>query len=131
MVALAVLDIPGSIWSDRYGSGWKRARFQVPLVLGYTALSFISGIKAISHGLTAFAAARGRQPCGRLGEPVGVSNTAEWWPKEKRGFALGVHHTGYPIGALLSGVVASPCLPRLAKAAGATASCWRCSSPSR
>ena len=54
MVALAVLDIPGSIWSDRYGSGWKRARFQVPLVLGYTALSFISGIKAISHGLTAF-----------------------------------------------------------------------------
>ena len=37
MVALAVLDIPGSIWSDRYGSGWKRARFQVPLVLGYTA----------------------------------------------------------------------------------------------
>lgn len=53
MVALAVLDIPGSIWSDRYGSGWKRARFQVPLVLGYTALSFISGIKAISHGLTA------------------------------------------------------------------------------
>ncbi|MDJ1657147.1 MFS transporter, partial [Raoultella sp. Ech2A] len=41
------------------------------------------------------------------GEPVGVSNTAEWWPKEKRGFALGVHHTGYPIGALLSGVVAS------------------------
>ena len=54
MVALAVLDIPGSIWSDRYGSGWKRARFQVPLGLGYTALSFISGIKAISHGLTAF-----------------------------------------------------------------------------
>ena len=54
MVALAVLDIPGSIWSDRYGSGWKRARFQVPLVLGYTALSFLSGIKAISHGLTAF-----------------------------------------------------------------------------
>ncbi len=40
--SLAVLDIPGSIWSDRYGSGWKRARFQVPLVLGYTALSFIS-----------------------------------------------------------------------------------------
>ncbi|MCS5807440.1 hypothetical protein LNO89_01955 [Klebsiella pneumoniae subsp. pneumoniae] len=25
MVALAVLDIPGSIWSDRYGSGWKRS----------------------------------------------------------------------------------------------------------
>ncbi len=108
MVALAVLDIPGSIWSDRYGSGWKRARFQVPLVLGYTALSFISGIKAISHGLTAFVLLRVGVNLGAgWGEPVGVSNTAEWWPKEKRGFALGVHHTGYPIGALLSGVVAS------------------------
>src|ERR1700724_1766095 len=31
MLALAVLDIPGSVWSDRYGAGWKRARFQVPL----------------------------------------------------------------------------------------------------
>ncbi len=68
MVALAVLDIPGSIWSDRYGSGWKRARFQVPLVLGYTALSFISGIKAISHGLTAFVLLRvGVNLGGRLG----------------------------------------------------------------
>lgn len=47
MLALAVLDIPGSIWSDRYGGGWKRARFQVPLVLGYTALSFLSGFKAL------------------------------------------------------------------------------------
>ena len=108
MVALAVLDIPGSLWSDRYGSGWKRARFQVPLVLGYTALSFLSGIKAISHGLTSFVLLRVGVNLGAgWGEPVGVSNTAEWWPKEKRGFALGVHHTGYPIGALLSGVVAS------------------------
>ena len=76
MVALAVLDIPGSIWSDRYGSGWKRARFQVPLVLGYTALSFISGIKAISHGLTAFVLLRVGVNLGAgWGEPVGVSNT--------------------------------------------------------
>ncbi|KAA9001098.1 MFS transporter [Affinibrenneria salicis] len=111
MVALAILDIPGSIWSDRYGSGWKRARFQVPLVLGYTALSFISGLKAISHGLTTFILLRVGVNLGAgWGEPVGVSNTAEWWPKEKRGFALGVHHTGYPIGALLSGVVASAVL---------------------
>ncbi|MFZ6870333.1 MFS transporter, partial [Klebsiella pneumoniae] len=76
MVALAVLDIPGSIWSDRYASGWKRAGFQVPLVLGYTALSFISGIKAISHGLTAFVLLRVGVTLGAgWGEPVGVSNT--------------------------------------------------------
>ena len=58
MLALAVLDIPGSIWSDRYGGGWKRARFQVPLVLGYTALSFLSGFKALSASLASFVALR-------------------------------------------------------------------------
>ncbi|MCH5512407.1 MFS transporter [Pseudomonas syringae] len=108
MLALAVLDIPGSIWSDRYGGGWKRARFQVPLVLGYTALSFLSGFKALSGSLASFIALRVGVNLGAgWGEPVGVSNTAEWWPVERRGFALGAHHTGYPIGAMLSGIVAS------------------------
>jgi MFS family permease len=108
MLALAVLDIPGSIWSDRYGSGWKRARFQVPLVLGYTALSFLSGFKFLSGKLASFVALRVGVNLGAgWGEPVGVSNTAEWWPVQRRGFALGAHHTGYPIGAMLSGVVAS------------------------
>lgn len=108
MLSLAVLDIPGSIWSDHYGSGWKRARFQVPLVLGYTAISFLSGFRALSFSLTSFVLLRVGVNLGAgWGEPVGVSNTAEWWPKERRGFALGAHHTGYPIGAMLSGIVAS------------------------
>jgi len=107
MLALAVLDIPGAIWSDRYGAGWKRARFQVPLVLGYTALSFASGFKALSGSLAGFVALRVGVNLGAgWGEPVGVSNTAEWWPVERRGFALGAHHTGYPVGAMLSGLVA-------------------------
>jgi MFS family permease len=108
MLALAVLDIPGSVWSDRYGGGWKRARFQVPLVLGYTFISFMSGFKFLSGHLASFIALRVGVNLGAgWGEPVGVSNTAEWWPVERRGFALGAHHTGYPIGALLSGIVAS------------------------
>ncbi|KJZ51604.1 MULTISPECIES: MFS transporter [Pseudomonas] len=108
MLALALLDIPGSMWSDRYGGGWKRARFQVPLVLGYTAISFLSGFKALSGNLATFIALRVGVNLGAgWGEPVGVSNTAEWWPVERRGFALGAHHTGYPIGAMLSGIVAS------------------------
>ncbi len=108
MVSLAVLAIPGSTLSDKYGGGWKRARFQVPLVIGYTALSFISGFKAVSSHLIAFVAVRiGVNLGAGWGEPVGVSNTAEWWPKERRGFALGVHHTGYPVGSLLSGLSAA------------------------
>ncbi|MGB3484928.1 MAG: MFS transporter [Mycobacterium sp.] len=108
MVSLAILAIPGSSLSDRYGGGWKRARFQVPLVIGYTALSLVSGIKAVSSNLIAFIALRiGVNLGAGWGEPVGISNTAEWWPKERRGFALGVHHTGYPVGSLLSGLTAA------------------------
>lgn len=108
MVSLAVMAIPGSTMSDKYGGGWKRARFQVPLVIGYTALSFVSGFKAASSHLISFVALRiGVNLGAGWGEPVGISNTAEWWPKERRGFALGVHHTGYPIGSLLSGLSAA------------------------
>lgn len=108
MLALAVMAIPGSAMSDKFGGGWRRARFQVPLVIGYTALSFLSGFKFISHNIVAFVALRVGVNLGAgWGEPVGVSNTAEWWPKERRGFALGAHHTGYPIGSLLSGVLAA------------------------
>ncbi|MET4058763.1 MFS family permease [Arthrobacter sp. UYP6] len=108
MLALAVMAIPGSAMSDKYGSGYKRARFQVPLVIGYAALSFISGFKFISHNIVAFVTLRVGVNLGAgWAEPVGVSNTTEWWPKERRGFALGAHHTGYPIGSLLSGLLAA------------------------
>ncbi len=42
-------------------------------------------------------------------EPVNVAMVGEWWQKEDRGFAVGTHHTGFPIGQfvgpLLIGVV--------------------------
>lgn len=111
MIALAVLPIPGSALSDKFGGGHKRAKFQVPLIIGVTALSFISGFKFLSHNIVSFFALRVGVNLGSgWAEPVGVSNTAEWWPKERRGFALGVHHTGYPIGSLLSGVGAAAAL---------------------
>lgn len=31
-------------------------------------------------------------------EPVNVTMVGEWWQKEDRGFAVGAHHTGFPIG---------------------------------
>ena len=77
----------------------------MPLVIGYNLISAFTGIKAIAHSLTVFIALRiGVNLGAGAGEPIGISNTTEWWPKERRGFALGVHHTGYPIGALFSGL---------------------------
>ncbi len=34
-------------------------------------------------------------------EPVNVAIIGEWWQKENRGFAVGVHHTGFPFGQFL------------------------------
>ncbi|MGI9050057.1 MAG: MFS transporter [Rubrobacteraceae bacterium] len=34
-------------------------------------------------------------------EPVNVAMVGEWWQKEDRGFAVGTHHTGFPIGQFL------------------------------
>src|SRR5690625_4371344 len=85
MLALAVLPIPGSAMSDKYGGGHKRAKFQVPLIIGVTGLSFLSGFKLLSHNLISFIALRVGVNLGSgWAEPVGVSNTAEWWPKEQR-----------------------------------------------
>ncbi|WP_022868206.1 MFS transporter [Schaalia vaccimaxillae] len=104
--ALAVMAIPGSRMSDKHGVGWKRAVFQVPLVIGYNVISAISGMGFAIKNVVVFVALRiGVNLGAGWGEPVGISNTTEWWPKERRGFALGVHHTGYPVGALLSGLV--------------------------
>ncbi|MBM7825545.1 MFS family permease [Arcanobacterium pluranimalium] len=111
MLSLAVLPIYVSRMSDNHGTGWKRAIFQVPLVIGYNLISAITGIKAVAHNLVLFIALRiGVNLGAGAGEPIGISNTTEWWPKERRGFALGVHHTGYPVGALLSGLVVAAIL---------------------
>lgn len=105
MFSLAIFPIMASRMSDKHGVGWKRAFFQVPLIIGYNFISAITGIKAVAHNLWLFLALRVGVNLGAgAGEPIGISNTTEWWPKERRGFALGVHHTGYPVGALLSGL---------------------------
>lgn len=111
MLSLAVLPIYVSRMSDKHGTGWKRAVFQIPLVIGYNAISAVTGIKAVAHNLVVFIALRVGVNLGAgAGEPIGISNTTEWWPKERRGFALGVHHTGYPVGALLSGLAVAAIL---------------------
>ncbi|QIO08952.1 MFS transporter [Acinetobacter lanii] len=105
-LALALLGIPINAFSDKHASGWKRALFQWPLIVGFTFISLLSGITSLSNSFYKFASLRilVSLGCG-VAEPVGVSNTAEWWPKEHRGFAIGAHHAGYPVGAMLSGVV--------------------------
>lgn len=102
--ALVVGGIVFGIVADRVGTGYRRTwTWNVAMLL------------AILGGILTFGATTGfllllvwRVPMGlsRGGsEPVNVALVSEWWPKEHRGFALGVHHTGFPIGQFATGAL--------------------------
>ncbi|HEX7684718.1 MAG TPA: MFS transporter [Trinickia sp.] len=90
--------------SDLVGSGYRR---------GYTwivayALAVIGGLLTalMSGSLAWFQLLRIPMGLSRGGaEPVNVALVSDWWQKENRGFAVGVHHTGFPVGQFLSGVL--------------------------
>lgn len=88
---------------DIVGRGHRRAWTWVAAV----AVTCVSAIAtALTSTLGALRAWRVVMGIGTGGmEPVNVAMIAEWWPKEHRGFATGVHHTGFPFGQFLGPVV--------------------------
>lgn len=103
-----ILDVPLNVWSDRLGSGWKRKYLWFPIMLEYSIVGALIAIPSLSSSVWSYfvlllAVALGTS----ASEAIGVTATAEWWSKEERGFAVGLHHTGYPVGALIGGIFAS------------------------
>lgn len=43
-------------------------------------------------------------------EPINVAMVGEWWQQEDRGFAIGTHHTGFPIGQFVGPILISAIL---------------------
>lgn len=104
-LAQAVLALPASTWSDRGLHGWGRKFREVPLALGYMIFSVLTGVAALTQGFwNIFVLQAIKNMFGGAGEAVEVTAVAEWWPIERRGFAQGLHHTGYPWGTLIGGV---------------------------
>lgn len=83
-------------WSDHIGGGYKRARGWFIAV----AIEVAAGVaSAYAFSYKTFMALRLAMGFGSGGaEPINVSLISEWWHKENRGFAIGVHHTGFPLG---------------------------------
>jgi MFS family permease len=104
----AAVDLPISSWSDRIGSGWRRKYLWAPIVAFYTVVSVLTAIRAISGTVWSFFALRAAVNVGSVAcETIGVSATSEWWARSQRGFAVGLHHTGFPLGTFMAGMVAS------------------------
>ncbi|MBM7599472.1 MFS family permease [Virgibacillus halotolerans] len=103
-----IVDIPLNMLSDRLGSGWKRKYLWFPIMIQYSIIGTLIAFPSISDSLWSFIILLLAVSLGTsASESIGVTATAEWWAKEERGFAVGLHHTGYPIGALVGGFFAS------------------------
>ncbi|MBE7210882.1 MAG: MFS transporter [Gluconacetobacter diazotrophicus] len=88
------------IASDLSGSGHRRGltwivAYVIAVIGG--ALTFLFGAN-----LLAFNILRVFMGLSRGGsEPSNVALVSDWWQRENRGFAIGVHHTGFPVGQFL------------------------------
>ncbi|WP_312242558.1 MFS transporter [Pantoea sp.] len=89
--------------SDYIGTGYRRCYSWCLAVL----VEVISGVAtAFCKTLGAFQALRVFMGMGTGGsEPINVALLGEWWQKENRGFAIGVHHTGFPLGQFIGPVL--------------------------
>ncbi len=102
--ALIIGAIVFGIISDRIGTGFRRTwTWNIAMALGIlgglATFGFTGGFVALLLWRIPMGLSRGGS------EPVNVALVSEWWPKEHRGFALGVHHTGFPIGQFLTGAL--------------------------
>lgn len=108
LLCRALADMPVASLSDKVGSGWRRRVLWAPIVLFYAVVSALTAIRGLSSSAYSFFALRGAVNVGGVAcETLGVAATSEWWPKRQRGFAVGLHHTGFPIGSFLAGQAAA------------------------
>lgn len=100
-----IIAIPVSHWSDKK-AGWRRKSRYLPIVIGYVALSLMTGINILTVGLLGVFILQFLQKAfSGSGEALEVTAITEWWPVEKRGFAQGLHHSAYPWGTFIGGLV--------------------------
>lgn len=105
-VTWAVFALFGGHISDRIG----RVKVVVPATVFFSLTTWITGLAGNLGQLLAIRALIGVGEGAYWG--AGIAHIAEAWPASRRGFALGLHQTGFPIfgtfiGAAFAGYVAS------------------------
>jgi MFS family permease len=104
-VCVSLLALPAGPWFDQGGHGWARKYRNGIVAAGYFVFSVLTGIGALTHSIWNVVVLQGiKNAFGGAGEGVEVTSAAEWFPKERFGFALGWQHTAYPWGTLLGAI---------------------------
>ncbi|GHF76850.1 MFS family permease [Amycolatopsis bartoniae] len=83
--------------SDIVGNGYRRSWVWIAAM----ALSVVGGVFTfvLASSWVAFQLMRVVMGISRGGsEPTNVAIVGEWWQVENRGFAVGAHHIGFPLG---------------------------------
>lgn len=113
-IVMSVGAVPLTMWADKGGVGWRRKKRSFILALGYTIPMFLCGFLGytIASGVFSVFVVTNiiRGFFNAAGESCEVGQMQEWVPKEKSGFYIGAHHSGYPWGTLLAGFVISAVL---------------------
>jgi len=112
-IAMGLLPILFTTWSDKKGQGWMRKYSLIWVAVGYMVLTFLVGLNFISSGVVVIVVLLTvRNLFAGAGESLECTAIIEWWPKEARGWAAGLHHTGYPWGTLVTGLIISVMLAK-------------------
>ncbi|WP_032402309.1 MFS transporter [Rhodococcoides fascians] len=110
-MSTALICVPAMVWADKGGHGWRRKYRHLPIVIGYTLFTFLTGFDILTGTLGLLILFQVlSHAIGGAGEAIEVASAGEWWSKERRGMALGIHHTGYPWGTLIGGFAVSALL---------------------
>ena len=103
-MSTALICVPVMVWADKGGHGWRRKYRHLPIVIGYTLFTFLTGINVLTASLAGLIILQVlSHAIGGAGEAIEVASCGEWWSKRRRGMALGIQHTGYPWGTLIGG----------------------------
>ncbi|HWE89537.1 MAG TPA: MFS transporter [Pseudonocardiaceae bacterium] len=106
--AVGLCAVPLSVWADRGGAGWRRKYRLWPIAAAEVVLVLLSGTPVLTGSLLAlFVIQFLHRPASGAAEMVEVTTVGEWWPIQRRGFALGLHHTSVPWGTFLGGLAVS------------------------
>ena len=107
----AILAIPVTRHTDKLGGGYNRRTATIIFMGLYAVISALVAFKALTFEFSTFLliVMAGAILVGP-GEPLVVAMAGDWFPMEHRGFAIGLHHTGYPWGSLIGGIVVSEVL---------------------
>lgn len=105
-LGLALASIPLARWADNKGHGWKRRNVCLLFAIGYLGFTALCGCSFITVSFGALIILQFfRGTFAGAGDPCEIASVIEWFPQERAGMALGIHHTSYPWGTAIGGLL--------------------------